>query len=55
MIYCDGSPEAAVDFYSFCREVCRVAHGHDEKEIGGPGDVVEYEEPCDVHYGYSVA
>ncbi|OXA40798.1 Salivary glue protein Sgs-4 [Folsomia candida] len=36
--------QTATDFYSFCREVCAVAHGHDEQQIGGPGDVVECDE-----------
>lgn len=34
----------AVDFYSFCREVCRVVHTHDEVQIRLPGDVVECDE-----------
>lgn len=42
--HCDVHVSTAVDFYSFCREVCRVVHGHDEVKIGGPGDVVEVDE-----------
>jgi len=41
---CEVQSHAAVDFYSYCREVCRVAHSHDEVQIGGVGDVVEVDE-----------
>jgi ISXO2 transposase-like protein len=44
VIHCEVDFKTAVDFYSFCREVCRVVHTHDEREIGGPGDVVEVDE-----------
>ncbi len=44
VIHCEVNAKAAVDFYSFCREICRVAHGHQEQQIGGPGDVVECDE-----------
>lgn len=43
-VHCEVHVSTAVDFYSFCREVCRVVHGHDEQPIGGPGDIVEVDE-----------
>lgn len=43
-IMCDVSRNTAVDFYNFCREVCRVVDTHDQVQIGGPGDVVEVDE-----------
>lgn len=36
--------ETAINFYSYCREVCRVAERHDIGQIGGPRDVVEVDE-----------
>jgi len=44
VVQCDVDGHTAVDYYSFCREVCRVAHAHDEVQIGGPGDVVEVDQ-----------
>ena len=38
------SRAAAIVVYETCREVCEVAHGHDEDQIGGFGDIVECDE-----------
>jgi len=36
--------ETMVNWYSFCREVARIADRHDTPQIGGPTDIVEVDE-----------
>lgn len=43
-LHCEVCQGTAVDFFSFCREICRVTHTHDAPRIGGQGDVVEVDE-----------
>ena len=43
-VHCEVDGRTAVDFYSFCREVCRVVSAHDQEQVGGPGDIVEIDE-----------